>query len=243
MHKFVLALLLLLPCLAIGSTTEAIGWGVVTGESPAYNKAGKPVGNLKGGEQYTLLRKVAINKEPAYFVVIENHKKKPQCIIPGKACRNFDEVPPTDPAELVVFKRKQELCAEYYATYALRETLLKRAKERHTAKSPVAALEKAKAELAAIPAKDRKYEEAQKKAKTNGERLKYQDMRKALRWDLSGLKVEIERLEGEAKAWEATHPFNDASVRKGAVWKRLTAQLDATAAQLDALGISITPED
>ncbi len=233
-------LLFLLPCWLFAGTPEAIGWGVVTAETPAYDKTGKTVGTLKGGELYTLYREVSINKEPACFVQIDTHKAKPQCIVPGKACRNFKELPPTDAAERAVFDRKQELCSNYYTTLALRETLIQRAKERHTAKSPVAELAKAKAELAAIPAKDRKFEEAEKKAKTNSERLKYRDQRKMLRWDVNRLKSDITQLEQDAANWESKNPFNDSAVRKGAVWKKLTSQLDAYAVQLNALGIELS---
>ncbi len=229
----------LIPCILFAALPEAIGWGVVTAETPAYDKTGQTMGTLKGGERYTLFREVSINKAPAYFVQIETHKSKPQCIIPGAACHNFSELPPTDAEELAVFERKQALCADYYSTLALRTTLIKRARERHFAKSPAKGLEKAKSKLATIPAKDRKYEEAQKKATSNTERLKYQDLRKALRWEVSGLKAEIARLEAELAEWEAAHPFNDSPVRKGAVWKKLTRQLQGYATQLEALGISV----
>ncbi len=238
--KRYLLLLSLLPCLLLAATPEAIGWGVVTAETPAYDKTGKTMGTLKGGEAYTLYREVSINKAPASYVQIDSHKAKPMCIIPNDACRNFAELPPADPEELAIYERKKTLCADYYSTLALRNTLITRAKERHAAKSPVAELKKAKAALAAIPSKDRKYQAAQEKAKNNTERLKYRDLRKALRWELDGLKAEIARLESEAAEWEKANPFNDAPVRKTAVWKKLTSQLSAYGAQLEALGISVT---
>ncbi len=226
MRKFIL-FLLCWPMLLVATELPIIGWGVATTSTPAYDKSGKPMGKLSGGDLYVIYREVKINKKPAFYVQVESLPKKPRCIIPGEACHNQLEPIPEAPVEAQQQKTRQELCQSYYSTLALRQALEDRARERHFASSPVGAVAKAKAELAKIPEKDRQYEARQKSAKTNGERLKYQDLRKELRYKATGLQAEIARGKAAADAWEQANPFNPTKLHASGPWKRLTQQLES----------------
>lgn len=220
-----------------------IGWGVVTAASPdIYDKTGKRVAELKGGELFDVLKEVAVNKAPAYYIVLRR-PKKPKGILPGADCKVFLEVPdPADTEAVAGVKRIGTLLSDYYATLALRETLLERAKVRHRAGSPAEKLEKLRTELKGVPAKDRALEAAQAKAATNAERLRYQDARKELRYRTTGLQQEIKRTEAAAELWESEHPFNPATVRQSAVWKKLTQRLRSLEPQVSLFGVTPTDE-
>ena len=208
-----------------------IGWGVVTSAAPdAYDKTGKVMGQLKGGEPFDILKEVSINKAPAYYIQ-RRSKKAVKCILPGADCKVFMELPdPADENAVAGVKQIETMLSDYYSTLALRNDLLERAKAKHRKNSPAAKLEAAKAELKTVPAKDRKLEELQNKAKTNAERLKHQYARTELRYRTTGLQEDIKRLQAEADTWDAEHPFNDAAVKKTAIWRRLTQQLKANEA-------------
>ena len=227
----------------IAATAAPIGWGVVTAASPdIYDKTGKRVAELKGGELFDVLKEVTVNKAPAYYIALRR-PKQPRGILPGADCKVFLEMPdPADAEALAGVKRIGTLLSDYYATLALRETLLERAKARHRAGSPAEKLEKLRAELKGVPAKDRALEAAQAKAATNAERLRYQDARKELRYRTTGLRQEIKRTEAAAETWDNEHPFNPATVRQSAVWKRLTQRLRALEPQVSPFGVTPATE-
>ena len=223
------ALLAALCCslpLLLAADLEPIGWGVVSAPStPAYDKTGKRLGELKGGRFFTVCRQVTIGEAPAFYVELDD-KRATKCIVAASAAKAFLEMPnPDNPAEVEGVRKLQELFKDYYGTLAGREQLVERARERHRAGSPAAKAAKAKAELAAIPAKEREYEAAQQKAASNAERLRCQDLRKELRYRATGLQAEIKRIEAEAAAWDAAHPFDERAARRSAACKRMTQRL------------------
>ncbi len=236
----IVALMLgVLPAITVAAP-QPEGWGVVvTDEVPAYNKAGKPMGKRSAGDRFIAYKAVTINKEPAYFVNFLSEPKG-EAILLAEKCRYFPGMPAST-EELEGVRALQGKLSDYYATMALREQLIERARKRHQKGSPAEKLAELKAQLAKVPARDRALAEGQKKAASNQERLRYQDQRKELRYRTMGLQQEIKRVEAEAEAWIAAHPFNDASVRKGAVWKRLTQKLLALEPELVLCGI--TPGD
>lgn len=231
-------LALCLSALAFAADPAPIGWGVVTAAAPdVYDKTGKRLAHLKGGELFEVLKEVAVNKAPAYYIILRR-PKSPRCILPGSDCKVFLELPDaTDPEAVAGVKRIQTLLSDYYSTLALRETLLRRAEARHRAGSPADKLEKLRDELRGVPARDRALEAAQAKAATNAERLRYQDARKELRYRTTGLQQEIKRTEAAAEAWESAHPFNASAVRQSAVWKKLTQRLRDLEGQVTLFGV------
>ena len=235
--KRLLMLFLLIPFMLTAAELAPIGWGVVVVPSTTlYDKTGKPTCDLFGGELFNVLREVKMDKAPAYYISVTRKGVEAKGIISAAESRFFaSAIPVAGAAGYDEFKADQDFCAEYYSRCATRDALVERKREQHLAKSPAKNLPKLKKELAGIPALDRKYEVAQKAAKTDGQRIKYRDLRKELRYQASGLQQEIKRLEGIAETWEAEHPFDDSSVKKTAVWKRLNAQLEPYAERLEAL--------
>lgn len=207
-----------------------IGWGVVTApEAKAYGKDGKVVAEIPGGEVFVVLKVISANGEPAYYVCLDKRPKRPECALLGDDCRVFLAPPPEIKADVdafVAYSGNRRALGDYYSAVAMRAKLEARARERHLAKSPAGALPKLKAQLADIPETDRRYEAAQKRARTNAERLKYQDLRKELRYTATGLREEIKRLEAVQKSWEAAHPYDEAAIRSNAVWRRLTQNIE-----------------
>lgn len=226
-----------LPLVAMGATLEPIGWGVVTVyTTPFYDKTGKELGQLSGGELFKVLREVKMNKAPAYYVTLER-KGAPNAVLSAQDSRYFPGKIPTseDVEALVAYVGNQKLCREYYSLCANRDRILARKREQHLAKSPAKMLPKLKAELAQVPALERKYEAAQKAAKSGTQRLKYQDLRKELRYRATGLQQEIKRLEEVAATWEKENPFDESEVKRLSVWKRLNAQAEKLRPQVEAL--------
>ena len=207
-----------------------IGWGVVTApEAKAYGKDGKVVAEIPGGEVFVVLKVISANGEPAYYVCLDKRPKKPECALLGGDCRVFLAPPPEIKADVdafVAYSGNRRALGDYYAALAMRAKLEQRARDRHLAKSPAKDLPKLKAQLADVPETDRRYEAAQKRARTNAERLKYQDLRKELRYTATGLREEIKRLEAVQKSWEAAHPYDEAAIRSNAVWRRLTQNIE-----------------
>ncbi|MBQ9694055.1 MAG: hypothetical protein IJV69_04790 [Kiritimatiellae bacterium] len=229
--------LFLFPMVVLAADLEPIGWGVVASmTTPFYDKTGKELAAITGGETFMVLREVKMNKAPAYYIQLDR-SKKPKGIVAASDCRYFPgPIPTTDDVNaLVTFVGNQKLCKDYFSLCANRDRLVARKREQHLLKSPAKRLISLKAELAQVPAKERQYEAAQKKATTNAQRLKYQDLRKELRYQTTGLQQEIKRLEAEAKAWEEKHPFDDSEVKKMPVWRRLNAQAEKLRPQVDAL--------
>ena len=206
-----------------------IGWGVVTApEAKAYGKDGKVVAEIPGGEVFVVLKVISANGKPAYYVCLDKRPKKPECALLGGDCRVFLAPPPEikeDVDAFVAYSGNRRALGDYYAALAMRAKLEQRARDRHLAKSPAKDLPKLKAQLADVPETDRRYEAAQKRARTNAERLKYQDLRKELRYTATGLRQEIKRLEAAKKSWEAAHPYDEAAIRSNAVWRRLTQNI------------------
>lgn len=243
MKKLLLTLLFALPLLAMGADLETIGWGVVKVKSAtALDKEGKATGKIYGGELFTVYREITVNQEPAYYVQPNQKKSKP-CILRGEDCRVFMEVPPAkdDTEAYSTYRMKRLLISDYYGNLLARDTLVEQALERHTKDSPAKELPKLKEELAQIPEKDRTYEQRQKKATKNAERLKYQDLRKELRYRATGLQNEIARLEPLAEKWNAEHPFDDSALQKSGAYVRLTKQIDNLRERLEALGVTFEP--
>lgn len=236
MFKRILLALVLLPLMSFAADLEPIGWGVVSAmKTPMYDKTGKEMGKVGGGELFLVLREVKMNKAPAYYVELDR-KVKLNGILAATDCRYFPGAIPTleQMDAFVDHVANQKLCKDYYALCANRDRLVARKRDQHLAKSPAKQLTQLKEELAQVPAKDRKYEAEQKKAKTNAQRLKYQDLRKELRYRTTGLQQEIKRLEAQVATWEAEHPFDDSSVKKSPVWKRLNAQAEKMRPQVEA---------
>lgn len=216
-----------------------VGWGVISAyETPAYDKTGEVVSTLKGGERFDIVKEITANKAPAYYIELARAKKL-RCVITAADAKAFLEFPAEEDTEgLAGIRTLQKALSEYYTTLAMRQAMVERAREQHLTKSPAKRLGDLRKELAAIPAKDRAAEAAQAKAKSNAERLKYQDVRKELRFRATGLQQEIKRLETTAEAWEADHPFDEAPIRKKAVWKRLTQRLREMEAVLAPYGVT-----
>ncbi len=224
MRKLLL-MLCFVPMMALAADLPLQGWGVVCEASAFYDKTGKKAGEVSGGEPFRVYKIVSINKKPAYYAEMHYNKKDMKCVLPGEACHvvmNVDEVN----------EAAQEKLSQYYSALSMRTALEERARERHFAKSPVGELAKAKKELAKIPAKDREYEKAMQKAKNDSERLHYRDLRKALRYEVTGLQAQIARIKAEAEAWEREHPFKATKLQQSGTWKRLTQRVEALEAEL-----------
>lgn len=217
---------------------EAIGWGVVTAyEADIYDRTGTIAGKVKGGDTFELLKEISANKQPAYYVQLRD-KARSRCILLAADASIYRDLPnPDDAASLDFFNRLRTQLSEYYSTKALRQSLIERARAQHLAKSPAKQLPELRKELAAVPAKDRAYEAAQKAAKTNADRLRYQDLRKELRYRTTGLQQEIKRLEASADVWEKTHPFDETPIRKKGTWRRLTQRLHEMEPALRPYGV------
>ncbi len=233
--------LALLPLALSAAAPTPVGWGVVTASTAkAYGKDGKQAALVNGGELFDVLKEIKANGEPAFYVALQR-PKKPECVLLGADCRVFlgeAANPKTDLDAFVAQVAKQATARDYYSAVAMRAKLLERARERHLAQSPAKDLAERKAQLAKVPAADRRYEAAQKAAKSNAERLRYQDLRKELRYRATGLQEEIKRLEAAAEAWEREHPFDAGAVQKGAVWKKLTQNIEALAPKARELGLA-----
>ncbi len=212
-------LFLFIPMMALAADLPLLGWGVVADTATLYDKTGKKLGEVTGGEPFRVYKVVSINKEPAYYIEIHYGKKLQKCVVPSDACHavlNVDEVN----------EAAQEALSQYYSALSMRTALEARARERYFAKTPVAELTKMKKDLARIPAKDREYEKAMEAAKNNSERLRYRDLRKALRYEATGLQAQLARAKQAAEAWEKVHPFDATKVQQTGTWKRLTQRLE-----------------
>lgn len=249
MYRMVaLFLLALLPGFVVAEAPAKkalpIGWGVVTAvEADAYDRTGQAVGKLKGGDRFLVLKAITADKAPAYYIETVVKGKSLRVVVPGSATKVFMELPdPEDPKAVEGVKQVQMALSEYYATYAMRQAMMDRAREQHLARSPVGRVKACREELASIPAKDRAYEVAQSKSTSNAERLRYQDLRKELRYRATGLQNEIKRMEKEEAAWLKSHPFNEAAIRQKPVWKRLTARLNEMAGPLALYGVAPVEE-
>lgn len=237
MLRRILFLLMMTPLSLFAAELVPIGWGIVaTYRTTLYNKTGEEMGALTGGELFTVYREVKMNKAPAYYVEVES-TKKPRGILSAADCRYFPgELPTADDIDaLAEYNGRRKLCKDYFSLCATRDKLVESKREVHLKNSPAKQLPKLKAELAAIPGKDRQYEAALKKAKNDSQRIKYRDLRKELRYEASGLRQEIQRLEEEVASWEQTHPFDDTKVKQSAVWKRLNAQAEKLRPSVEAL--------
>ena len=239
--RAMLSLLLCLPLTLLAADPPTpIGWGVVTAPTAtAYGRDGKMVALVTGGELFDVFKEIKASGKSAYYAALMR-PKKPQCILLGEDCRFFPGETATPKGDLDAFVKqvaKQATARDYYSAVTLRAKLLERARERHLAASPAKDLAARRAELAKVPELDRKYEAAQQAARSNGERLKYQDLRKELRYRATGLQEEIKRLETTAAEWEKTHPFDETGVRNGAVWKRLSANIDKLTPKAKEAGV------
>ena len=235
--KRLFMLIVLIPLSLFAADVAPIGWGVVTVvETALYDKTGKHVANLYGGEVFTVLQEGKMNKVPVYKIEFER-KGTQTGIIAAAGSRYFAGAIPavTDVDAYKEYVANQKLCEDYYSLCATRDRVLERKRTQHLAKSPAKNLEKLKKELANVPALDRRYEAAESKARTNAERLKYRDLRKELRYQTTGLQQEIKRLEASAETWLKDHPFDEEAVKRTAVWKKLDAQTEKFKAQMDAL--------
>ena len=235
--KRLFLLLFLLPVTLFAAELIPIGWGVVTVPSTTlYDKTGKVADELYGGDLFKVLREVKMNKAPAYYIEFKRKGEPVNGIISATDGRYFPgALPIEDSSQYAQFQADQKLCRAYYSACATRDSLVERKRKQYLEKSPAKQLEKLKKELANVPALDRKYAAEQKKAKTDAQRLKYQDLRKELRYNTVGLQEEIKRLEATAAAWLEKHPFDEEAVKKTAVWKRLNAQTETFKEQMDEL--------
>lgn len=247
MNRFVCLLLLgLFPTLSFAA--DPVGWGVVTAVSAkSYDKAGTETYPVAGGTLFTLVKEVLVNKQPAYLIM-NPARPDAQRIVLAEDCRAFMEgglmtteafaqavADGGDLSALTVRMRRQKFAEKYYSMIAQREALVEKAREAHLSGSPAGRLAEAKRELAKIPAKDRALEQAEKRARTNAQRLKLRDDRKELRYRATGLRAEIDRLKETAGDWEKAHPFDDSEVRKNGVYKTLTRQLEAMRPDFETL--------
>ena len=224
---------------------NAIGWGVVTAyEAEVYDRSGTLIGKIQGGETFELLKEITANKQPAYYVMLRDKTQRLRdkaylrgILLASNAAIYRDLPNPDDAASIDFFNRLRTQLSEYYSTKALRQSLIERARAQHLAKSPAKQLPELRKELAAVPAKDRAYEAAQKAAKTNAERLRYLDLRKELSYRTTGMQQESKRLEASVEAWEKTHPFDETPIRKKGTWKRLTQRLHEMEPALRPYGV------
>ena len=77
MLKRCLMALVFLPCFAVAAELSPIGWGVVTAvKTRVYDKTGKLAGEMVGGDLFTVLREVKMNKAPAYYVEVGEKQKR-----------------------------------------------------------------------------------------------------------------------------------------------------------------------
>ncbi len=247
MKNLLCILTLLAGTLLFGETPKAIGWGVIT--TPAaksYNKDASAAPTLTGGTLFTLLKEISLNKAPAYYIALPKEVTR---VIAAEDAKIFLGEELIDAAvlaqvatmggsidDLAALLKKQKSLEKYYAAVAQRDLVLQRARSKHLAKSPAKDLTKKRAELAKIPEKDKALAAAEKKAKTNAQRLKYRDERKALRYRATGLMAEIERMESVAADWEKAHPFDPSAAKQSAVYKTLDRQVKQLEAQLE-LGV------
>ncbi len=237
MLKRCLMALIFLPCFAVAAEMAPIGWGVVTTvKTTIYDKTGKPAGTLAGGELFTVLREVKMNKAPAYYIETTG-KQAVKGVVSGAETRYFKGVKPlkSDAEAFVGWEEDRKFCQTYYKLCAMRDSLVERKREQHRAKSPAKRLEVARKELSAALANAKRYKAEYEKATNNSRRLKAQDLYKEARFEATGLNEEIKSLEAQADAWDKANPFDENIVKKTAVWKRLDAQVKAQEARLNAL--------
>ncbi len=220
-----------------------IGWGVVASAKPTfYDKQGKRIETKfapKPGTPFVVTKGISADGAPAYVVVFDAHPNKPECVLLGADCSIVLTPPPdlsgANAEALVAYVKDRKALGDYYAALGARTAYEERARDRHFAASPAKDLPKLKAELAKIPAQDRAYEAAQKAAKTNGERLKYQDLRKELRYTATGLQSSIRRLSEAKTEWEKEHPYDEEAVKRTAVWRRLNQNVEELAPAAKAI--------
>lgn len=220
-----------------------IGWGVVASIKPTfYNKKGKRIETKfapKAGTPFVVTKEIAADGEPAYVVIFDTHPNKPECVLLGSDCSIILTPPPDiapDSAEaLVAYVKDRGTLRDYYAARGARDAYEQRARDKHYAASPAKDLPKLKAQLVKIPGQDREYEAAQKAAKTDSERLKYQDLRKELRYTATGLQANIRRLTAAKEEWEKDHPYDENAVKRSAVWRRLNQNVESLAPAAQAI--------
>lgn len=220
-----------------------IGWGVVASIKPTfYNKKGKRIETKfapKAGTPFVVTKEIAADGEPAYVVIFDTHPNKPECVLLGSDCSIILTPPPDiapDSADaLVAYVKDRGTLRDYYAARGARDAYEQRARDKHYAASPAKDLPKLKAQLVKIPGQDREYEAAQKAAKTDSERLKYQDLRKELRYTATGLQANIRRLTAAKEEWEKDHPYDENAVKRSAVWRRLNQNVESLAPAAQAI--------
>ena len=220
-----------------------IGWGVVASIKPTfYNKKGKRIETKfapKAGTPFVVTKEIAADGEPAYVVIFDTHPNKPECVLLASDCSIIlappPDIAPDNADALVAYVKDREALRDYYAARGARDAYEQRAHDKHFAASPAKDLPKLKAQLAKIPAQDREYEAAQKAAKTDSERLKYQDLRKELRYTATGLQSNIRRLTAAKAEWEKSHPYDENAVKRTAVWRRLNQNVESLAPAAQAI--------
>ena len=220
-----------------------IGWGVVASIKPTfYNKKGKRIETKfapKAGTPFVVTKEIAADGEPAYVVIFDTHPNKPECVLLASDCSIIltppPDIAPDNADALVAYVKDREALRDYYAARGARDAYEQRARDKHFAASPAKDLPKLKAQLAKIPAQDREYEAAQKAAKTDSERLKYQDLRKELRYTATGLQSNIRRLTAAKAEWEKDHPYDENAVKRTAVWRRLNQNVESLAPAAQAI--------
>ena len=220
-----------------------IGWGVVASIKPTfYNKKGKRIETKfapKAGTPFVVTKEIAADGEPAYVVIFDTHPNKPECVLLGSDCSIIltppPDIAPDNADALVAYVKDRGTLRDYYAARGARDAYEQRARDKHYAASPAKDLPKLKAQLVKIPGQDREYEAAQKAAKTDSERLKYQDLRKELRYTATGLQANIRRLTAAKEEWEKDHPYDENAVKRSAVWRRLNQNVESLAPAAQAI--------
>lgn len=254
MKKFVLLCALIslsMPLFAVEN-----GWGyVAVMETDGVDTKGMVATTLHGGERFVIKKEVKVEGEKAYYATFLDRKKRPSYILLAEDCYvSYDALPSKedDPEGFAKENAKRKKIAEYYSKYATRERLRHRALLKHQKKSPHAVLKREQKELdqvrkalASLNQRIEKNAEARKKA-TGSSHIRLVEEGRELRAEQGALpvryteqKAKVEDLEAKAKAWDEAHPFDDSTIKKSAMWKKMTLQLEKLTVELAEDGVEL----
>ena len=241
----VFSLLLLLSAALPLFAQAPLGWGIVTKPSAAaYDKKGKATQPAAAGTLIAVKKQVKVNKAPAYYADIKSGRAR-SCILRAEDCVAYTLPDLSTPEAVADFRNARNALTTYYQLQETLDKLTEGARNTWILKSPAKRLIAVRKELAEVPPKERAYAKAQEAALAagdNAKRLKYQELRKELRYRATGMLEEVKRLEAELTRWEATHPFDENAIRRSSPsYRRLSQTLERMKPQVEELQKTLTP--
>lgn len=250
-------ILILFTCIVGRLLVADNGWGfVAVMEADGLDTKGHVAATLNGGERFVVKKEVKVEGDVAYYVTFFERKKRPSYILMARDCYvSYDTLPDkkSDPEGNAKENAKRKKIATYYSKYATRERLRQRAINTHRKKSPHArlkketqALGKVRKSLLSLNERIEKNDVARKNA-TGAAHIKLVEEGRELRAEQGSLparykeqKAIVEKLEADAKKWDAEHPFDETRVVQSVAWKKMTAELEALAKELSEAGVKLT---